>query len=145
MCIFVYVHLFFSNELILFHSRVTDYSGCQGSLRLSDSLREEALSVAADLFIFLQMALCSGEHVTRVKMRVLIVFLCIVTFPYLQVRNSDPDDPKREMVVQLLDDFKISGVNGTRILHSRMSHPVFFFVVVVRYRVKAVKALPTKR
>ncbi|KAF3831451.1 hypothetical protein GH733_000263 [Mirounga leonina] len=29
------------------------------------------------------------------------------------VRNSDPNDPNREMVVQLLDDFKISGVNGT--------------------------------
>jgi hypothetical protein len=33
-----------------------------------------------------------------------------------QVRNSDPNDPNGEMVVQLLDDFKISGVNGTRIL-----------------------------
>ncbi|MGH0164388.1 UNVERIFIED_CONTAM: hypothetical protein FKN15_069012 [Acipenser sinensis] len=32
------------------------------------------------------------------------------------VRNTDPNDPNREMVVQLLDDFKISGVNGTRIL-----------------------------
>ncbi|XP_033072839.1 SRSF protein kinase 1 isoform X7 [Trachypithecus francoisi] len=31
------------------------------------------------------------------------------------VRNSDPNDPNREMVVQLLDDFKISGVNGTHI------------------------------
>lgn len=34
----------------------------------------------------------------------------------MQVRNTDPDDPNREMVVQMLDDFKISGVNGTRIL-----------------------------
>ena len=34
----------------------------------------------------------------------------------LQVRNTDPDDPNRERVVQLLDDFKISGINGTRIL-----------------------------
>ncbi|XP_077583483.1 SRSF protein kinase 1b isoform X1 [Stigmatopora nigra] len=31
------------------------------------------------------------------------------------VRNSDPDDPNRERVVQLLDDFKISGVNGTHV------------------------------
>ncbi|KAK6303957.1 hypothetical protein J4Q44_G00264110, partial [Coregonus suidteri] len=31
------------------------------------------------------------------------------------VRNTDPDDPKREMVVQLLDDFKISGINGTHV------------------------------
>lgn len=37
-----------------------------------------------------------------------------------QVRNSDPNDPNREMVVQLLDDFKISGVNGTRILYSKI-------------------------
>lgn len=52
-------------------------------------------------------------------------------FPPLQVRNSDPDDPKREMVVQLLDDFKISGVNGTRILHSRISHPGFSYSHIV--------------
>lgn len=34
----------------------------------------------------------------------------------LQVRDSDPSDPKRENIVQLIDDFKISGVNGVRIL-----------------------------
>lgn len=46
------------------------------------------------------------------------VFVTTLTFFWLcnQVRNSDPNDPNREMVVQLLDDFKISGVNGTRIL-----------------------------
>jgi hypothetical protein len=33
----------------------------------------------------------------------------------LQVRESDVDDPKREKTVQLLDDFKISGVNGTHV------------------------------
>lgn len=33
-----------------------------------------------------------------------------------QVRDSDPSDPKRETIVQLIDDFKISGVNGVRIL-----------------------------
>ncbi|KAM3620933.1 uncharacterized protein V6R79_003846 [Siganus canaliculatus] len=31
------------------------------------------------------------------------------------VRNTDPCDPNREKVVQLLDDFKISGVNGTHV------------------------------
>ncbi|XP_037108669.1 SRSF protein kinase 1b isoform X2 [Syngnathus acus] len=31
------------------------------------------------------------------------------------VRNTDPADPSRERVVQLLDDFKISGRNGTHI------------------------------
>lgn len=33
-----------------------------------------------------------------------------------QVRESDPGDPNKDMVVQLIDDFKISGVNGIRIL-----------------------------
>lgn len=36
--------------------------------------------------------------------------------PLLQVRDSDPSDPKRETIVQLIDDFRISGVNGVRIL-----------------------------
>ncbi|XP_028302599.1 SRSF protein kinase 1b isoform X3 [Gouania willdenowi] len=31
------------------------------------------------------------------------------------VRNTDPADPSRERVVQLLDDFKISGTNGTHV------------------------------
>lgn len=41
-----------------------------------------------------------------------------------QVRDSDPTDTKRERVVQLIDDFKISGVNGVRILYclSRDQH-----------------------
>ena len=34
----------------------------------------------------------------------------------MQVRDSDPSDPKRETIVQLIDDFRISGVNGVRIL-----------------------------
>lgn len=32
------------------------------------------------------------------------------------MRESDPGDPNKDMVVQLIDDFKISGVNGIRIL-----------------------------
>lgn len=31
------------------------------------------------------------------------------------VRDSDPSDPKRETIVQLIDDFKISGVNGVHV------------------------------
>ncbi|XP_072238603.1 SRSF protein kinase 1b isoform X2 [Leuresthes tenuis] len=31
------------------------------------------------------------------------------------VRNTDPRDPNREKVVQMLDDFKISGMNGTHV------------------------------
>lgn len=33
------------------------------------------------------------------------------------MRESDPGDPNKDMVVQLIDDFKISGVNGIRILY----------------------------
>lgn len=33
------------------------------------------------------------------------------------MRDSDPTDTKRERIVQLIDDFKISGVNGVRILY----------------------------
>lgn len=46
------------------------------------------------------------------------MYVCKFSFFCFQVRNTDPDDPNREMVVQLLDDFKISGVNGTRILEN---------------------------
>uniref|UniRef100_A0A8C8SZC3 non-specific serine/threonine protein kinase n=1 Tax=Pelusios castaneus TaxID=367368 RepID=A0A8C8SZC3_9SAUR len=31
------------------------------------------------------------------------------------VRDSDPNDPKRENIVQLLEDFKISGINGIHV------------------------------
>uniref|UniRef100_F6Q5J2 non-specific serine/threonine protein kinase n=1 Tax=Ornithorhynchus anatinus TaxID=9258 RepID=F6Q5J2_ORNAN len=31
------------------------------------------------------------------------------------VRDSDPSDPQRENIVQLIDDFKISGVNGVHV------------------------------
>ena len=41
--------------------------------------------------------------------------LCVLVW---QVRESDEEDPFREKTVQLLDDFKIAGVNGTRILHT---------------------------
>lgn len=37
-----------------------------------------------------------------------------------QVRDSDPKDPKRERIVQLIDDFRILGANGERILHLRV-------------------------
>ena len=43
------------------------------------------------------------------------------------MRQSDETDPFREKTVQLLDDFKISGVNGTRILslcESVISRPI---------------------
>lgn len=41
-----------------------------------------------------------------------------------QVRDSDPSDPKRETIVQLIDDFRISGVNGVRILQRMRNRAV---------------------
>ena len=43
--------------------------------------------------------------------------MCSVNvFVVVQVREADENDPYRDKTVQLLDDFKISGINGTRIL-----------------------------
>lgn len=44
-----------------------------------------------------------------------VVWSCPLNNLILQVRESDPGDPNKDMVVQLIDDFKISGVNGIRI------------------------------
>lgn len=40
----------------------------------------------------------------------------ILTYSHNQVRDSDPRDPKRETIVHLIDDFRIAGANGDRIL-----------------------------
>lgn len=39
-----------------------------------------------------------------------------------QVRDSDSKDPKRERIVHLIDDFRISGANGERILYRQTAH-----------------------
>ncbi|KAG7283859.1 hypothetical protein CRUP_034046 [Coryphaenoides rupestris] len=52
------------------------------------------------------------------------------------VRNSDPDDPNREMVVQLLDDFKISGVNGTHVcmVFEVLGHHLLKWIIKSNYQ-----------
>ncbi|XP_077370293.1 SRSF protein kinase 1a isoform X3 [Festucalex cinctus] len=52
------------------------------------------------------------------------------------VRNSDPDDPKREMVVQMLDDFKISGVNGTHVcmVFEVLGHHLLKWIIKSNYQ-----------
>lgn len=60
---------------------------------------------------------CRREQLARDRLEPFVV-------PLLQVRDSDPSDPKRETIVQLIDDFRISGVNGVRIL-CRMSRAVW--------------------
>lgn len=52
------------------------------------------------------------------------------------VRNSDPSDPNGEMVVQLLDDFKISGVNGTHIcmVFEVLGHHLLKWIIKSNYQ-----------
>nr|XP_020474774.1 SRSF protein kinase 1 isoform X1 [Monopterus albus] len=52
------------------------------------------------------------------------------------VRNSDPNDPNREMVVQLLDDFKISGINGTHVcmVFEVLGHHLLKWIIKSNYQ-----------
>uniref|UniRef100_A0A673GR39 non-specific serine/threonine protein kinase n=1 Tax=Sinocyclocheilus rhinocerous TaxID=307959 RepID=A0A673GR39_9TELE len=49
----------------------------------------------------------SAQHYTETALDEIKLLRC--------VRDSDPTDPKRERIVQLIDDFKISGVNGVHV------------------------------
>lgn len=60
-----------------------------------------------------------GEQLARGRLK-----LYVAPWLLLQVRDSDPSDPKRETIVQLIDDFRISGVNGVHIL-CRLSKQVW--------------------
>uniref|UniRef100_A0A8C2Y6E3 non-specific serine/threonine protein kinase n=1 Tax=Coturnix japonica TaxID=93934 RepID=A0A8C2Y6E3_COTJA len=52
------------------------------------------------------------------------------------VRNSDPNDPNKERVVQLLDDFKISGVNGSHIcmVFEVLGHHLLKWIIKSNYQ-----------
>jgi len=52
------------------------------------------------------------------------------------VRDTDPDDPKRNKTVQLLNDFKISGVNGTHIcmVFEVLGHNLLKLIIKSQYR-----------
>ncbi|XP_051914672.1 probable myosin light chain kinase DDB_G0279831 isoform X1 [Hippocampus zosterae] len=49
----------------------------------------------------------SAHHYTETALDEIKLLRC--------VRDSDPSDPHRETIVQLIDDFKISGVNGVHV------------------------------
>uniref|UniRef100_A0A8C9UYF8 non-specific serine/threonine protein kinase n=2 Tax=Scleropages formosus TaxID=113540 RepID=A0A8C9UYF8_SCLFO len=49
----------------------------------------------------------SARHYTETALDEIKLLKC--------VRDSDPTDPKRQNIVQLIDDFKISGVNGVHV------------------------------
>ncbi|XP_029907310.1 SRSF protein kinase 1b isoform X2 [Myripristis murdjan] len=52
------------------------------------------------------------------------------------VRNTDPNDPSREKVVQLLDDFKISGMNGTHVcmVFEVLGHHLLKWIIKSNYQ-----------
>lgn len=52
------------------------------------------------------------------------------------VRDSDANDPKREKVVQLLNDFKITGVNGTHVcmVFEVLGHNLLKLIIKSRYQ-----------
>ncbi|XP_078063757.1 SRSF protein kinase 3-like, partial [Mustelus asterias] len=52
------------------------------------------------------------------------------------VRDSDPTDPKREMIVQLIDDFKISGVNGLHVcmVFEVLGHQLLKWIIKSNYQ-----------
>ncbi|XP_066526899.1 SRSF protein kinase 1b isoform X2 [Hoplias malabaricus] len=52
------------------------------------------------------------------------------------VRNSDPNDPSKEKVVQLLDDFRISGVNGTHVcmVFEVLGHHLLKWIIKSNYQ-----------
>lgn len=54
----------------------------------------------------------------------------------LQVRESDVEDQKRDKTVQLLDDFKISGVNGTHVcmVFEVLGHNLLKLIIRSNYR-----------
>uniref|UniRef100_A0A3Q3JZ83 non-specific serine/threonine protein kinase n=1 Tax=Monopterus albus TaxID=43700 RepID=A0A3Q3JZ83_MONAL len=51
------------------------------------------------------------------------------------VRDSDPSDPYRETIVQLIDDFKISGVNGVHVcmVLEVLGHQLLKFIIKSNY------------
>lgn len=53
-----------------------------------------------------------------------------------QVREADENDPKRDKTVQLLDDFKISGVNGTHVcmVFEVLGHNLLKFIIRSNYQ-----------
>ncbi|XP_078098395.1 SRSF protein kinase 1-like [Mustelus asterias] len=52
------------------------------------------------------------------------------------VRNSDPHDPNKEKVVQLLDDFKTSGVNGSHVcmVFEVLGHHLLKWIIKSNYQ-----------
>uniref|UniRef100_UPI00358E4341 uncharacterized protein n=1 Tax=Myxine glutinosa TaxID=7769 RepID=UPI00358E4341 len=70
----------------------------------------------------------SAQHYTETALDEIKLLKC--------VRDSDPTDPNRGRVVQLLDDFKISGINGTHVcmVFEVLGHHLLKWIIKSNYQ-----------
>ncbi|XP_076132708.1 SRSF protein kinase 3 isoform X1 [Alosa pseudoharengus] len=69
----------------------------------------------------------SAQHYTETALDEIKLLKC--------VRDSDPTDPKRQTIVQLIDDFKISGVNGVHVcmVLEVLGHQLLKYIIKSNY------------
>uniref|UniRef100_A0A8C9W144 non-specific serine/threonine protein kinase n=1 Tax=Scleropages formosus TaxID=113540 RepID=A0A8C9W144_SCLFO len=70
----------------------------------------------------------SAQHYTETALDEIKLLRC--------VRESDPRDPNKDMVVQLIDDFKISGVNGIHVcmVFEVLGHHLLKWIIKSNYQ-----------
>ena len=80
----------------------------------------------------------SAQHYTETALDEIKLLKC--------VRKSDPSDPNKDMVVQLIDDFKISGMNGIHVcmVFEVLGHHLLKWIIKSNYQglpVRCVKSI----
>ncbi|XP_030630169.1 SRSF protein kinase 2 [Chanos chanos] len=70
----------------------------------------------------------SAQHYTETALDEIKLLKC--------VRESDPSDPNKDMVVQLIDDFKISGINGIHVcmVFEVLGHHLLKWIIKSNYQ-----------
>ncbi|XP_058379741.1 SRSF protein kinase 2 isoform X6 [Diceros bicornis minor] len=80
----------------------------------------------------------SAQHYTETALDEIKLLKC--------VRESDPSDPNKDMVVQLIDDFKISGMNGIHVcmVFEVLGHHLLKWIIKSNYQglpIRCVKSI----
>ncbi|XP_075766527.1 SRSF protein kinase 2 isoform X2 [Pelodiscus sinensis] len=80
----------------------------------------------------------SAQHYTETALDEIKLLKC--------VRESDPNDPNKDMVVQLIDDFKISGMNGIHVcmVFEVLGHHLLKWIIKSNYQglpIRCVKSI----
>ncbi|XP_062990247.1 SRSF protein kinase 2 isoform X2 [Elgaria multicarinata webbii] len=80
----------------------------------------------------------SAQHYTETALDEIKLLKC--------VRESDPNDPNKDMVVQLIDDFKISGTNGIHVcmVFEVLGHHLLKWIIKSNYQglpIRCVKSI----